>query len=64
MIVLIESTIDYTKDGEKRTKNQNIFKDYITFFCLSRCKFFSQHIFSPYIQVYNYKHTRGYNHLF
>ena len=33
MIVLIESTIDYTKDGEKKEpKNQNIFKDYITFF--------------------------------
>ena len=35
MIVLIESTIDYTKDGEKKEpKNQNIFKDYITFFFL------------------------------
>ena len=26
--------------------------------------FLSQHIFSPYIQVYNYKHMRDYNHLF
>ena len=45
-----------TKEEESKfvdIATEIIFQRFFFFF------FLSQHIFSPYIQVYNYKHTRG-----